>query len=333
MKMATIRKRGEYQWQAIVKRKGHPIQRRTFTYRKDAEAWAREVEAEIERGTWRDRTEAERTTIAEALDRYLAEVAVHKKGSGYHNNKCQANVIKRHRIAHLSLARLGTHDVAQYRDDRLKVVKPNTVRLELALLSHLYTVAQQEWGMPYLTNPAKIIKKPSVSRSARDRRLAPGEEEQLLQACREHHSEAFADLVAFALETGMRRGEIAQLRHGDIQGKVAVLLDTKNGERRDVPLSSRARAILARRAKVRSLKDDRVFCLEDATISRTFRKVCDKAGIEDLKFHDLRHEATSRLFEKGLNPMQVAAITGHKTLQMLKRYTHLRAEDLAEMLG
>lgn len=106
--------------------------------------------------------------------------------------------------------------------------------------------------------------------------------------------------------------------------------ETKNGDKRDVPLSSRAKKAL--KSFPRQLSG-RLFPVGPATITQAFRRAVKNAGIEDMTFHDLRHEAASRLFELGLNPMEVASITGHKTLQMLKRYTHLRAEDLAIKLG
>ena len=130
----------------------------------------------------------------------------------------------------------------------------------------------------------------------------------------------------------MRRGAIAAMRWEYLDRKDQVLLipETKNGTPRQVPLSTRALTTLdtlPRRI------DGRVFAIHAASISRGFAETCKAAGIEGLTFHDLRHEATSRLFEKGLNPMEVAAITGHKTLQMLKRYTHLKAKDLVARLG
>ena len=129
----------------------------------------------------------------------------------------------------------------------------------------------------------------------------------------------------------MRRGEIAAMRweHLDRQARVLLIPETKTGTPRRVPLSMAALAVLD--ALPRRL-DGQVWAMRPDSISQAFERVCKAAGIEGLTFHDLRHEATSRLFEKGLNPMEVAAITGHKTLQMLKRYTHLRAEELVRKL-
>ena len=331
--MASITQRPNGNWRAIVHRKGI-YKSKTFRTKARAERWAREVETEIDNGKYADRSLAEATTLASALDRYLKVMVGKKKPNSLRANRDQAIAIKRHPIARLSLAEIRTPDVVAYRDDRLEQVGPNTVRLELSLISHLYTVASREWGMDYLSNPVVRGVRPSVKGTERDRRLEPGEEEILLEACGDYSAE-MRDIVAFALETAMRRGEIATLqwRNVNLRARTARLEDTKNGESRIVPLSSRATEILARRAKVRDIKDNRVFRLDPLSITHAFKKITTMAGIEDLRFHDLRHEATSRLFEKGLNPMQVASITGHKTLQMLKRYTHLRAEDLVKLLG
>nr|WP_226832489.1 site-specific integrase [Acidithiobacillus sulfurivorans] len=179
--------------------------------------------------------------------------------------------------------------------------------------------------MEGLRNPVLSVRKPSPGK-ARDRRLSPIEEKKLLGEC----TPSLKAIILFALETGMRRGEIRKMlwKDVDLNKCTAQLFDTKNGEDRTIPLSSRAVNVL--KSLPRNI-NGKVF--PGADISHTFAAACKRAGIEDLRFHDLRHEATSRLFEKNLNPMQVAAITGHKTLQMLKRYTHLRAEDLAKLLG
>ncbi|AWP23171.1 hypothetical protein C4901_07385 [Acidiferrobacter sp. SPIII_3] len=155
---------------------------------------------------------------------------------------------------------------------------------------------------------------------------------RLLAAAQSYGNGEIALAITWAIETAMRRGETVAMRweHWDRKARVFLLTETKNGTARRVPLSTAAIAVLEGLPKQ---LDGRVFGVHSASISRAFAATCKAAGIEGLTFHDLRHEATSRLFEKGLNPMEVAAITGHKTLQMLKRYTHLRAEDLVGRLG
>jgi len=334
--MASI-KRHRDGWRARINRSG-VTKSKVFTTKGRAETWARKIEQQIDSGEYVDRSASE-MLLSVALDKYVETVSVNKKGKGYNENKKQARYICTHSIARLPLARIRAADVAAYRDARMKTVSANTVRLELALISHLFTIAIEAWDMDYLNNPVKKHSRPSIKNTARDRRLVGDEEPRLLASAQAYNQRTHA-LIVVAIETAMRRGELANLRWKDIKSNIATLTDTKNGETRRVPLSSRA--LEAIRTLPRQLHDDRVFGLHPDAISTAMERVCKRAKsldgkkdkpIADLRFHDLRHEATSRLFEKGLNPMQVAAITGHKTLQMLKRYTHLRAEDLAKMLG
>ncbi|RMG23913.1 MAG: site-specific integrase, partial [Methanobacteriota archaeon] len=142
------------------------------------------------------------------------------------------------------------------------------------------------------------------------------------------------DIILIAIETAMRRGEIASMewRYVDLRRRVVHLPDTKNGESRDVPLSTRAVEVLQARSKVRNLKDSRVFPLRSDAIGLAFRRICRRAGIEGLRFHDLRHEATTRMAER-LHPLELARVTGHRDTKMLLRYYNPRAEDLARKLG
>ncbi len=341
--MASIYKRGPERWQALIRRKGHQTQSKTFKRRLDAEAWARSIEAEMDRGVFLSRKEAENTTLSEALDRYEREVIPEKKGAV--QEKSRVKIWKRSPLVDRSLARIQGKDIAAYRDSRLKEVSCKTVRHELTLLSHLFTIAVKEWGMAGLVNPVQQIRKPAVPQG-RDRRLRPGELERIVAAS---ESPVLSEVVRFAIETGMRRGELSGMtwQMVDLKKRTVTLPETKNGEKRIVPLSTEAVRILS--GQVRRLDGD-VWGMEPDSITQAFiraisrarkayEKECEEKGekpdpafLVDLTFHDLRHEATSRFFEKGLNPMQVAAITGHKTLQMLKRYTHLKAEDLALLL-
>ena len=160
-----------------------------------------------------------------------------------------------------------------------------------------------------------------------------GEEARLLEACQQARNPWLLPIVQLALETAMRQGELIRLRweHIDLNRRTAHLPDTKNGESRTVPLSTTAVRVL--RALPRSLHGQVFPGVTTEAIKRAYIRAVRRAGIEDLRFHDLRHEATTRLFEKGLNIMEVASITGHKDLRMLRRYTHLKAEDLAIKLG
>lgn len=324
--MASILKRGPYQWQVKIRKKGWPKQSRTFESHQEAVRWANKIETEMDDGVFVSRKEAETTTLDEALDRYSREKTQHKKGAAQENNRIE--LFKRSDLASRFLATIRSSDIAKYRDHRLVEGKsPYTVNNELILLSSLFNVAHREWGMESLDNPVSKVSRPKLP-NGRDRRLLPGEEEKLLGAL----GRTLKPLFQLALETAMRQGELLSLqwKYVDTARRVAHLPETKNGEARNVPLSTTAVSVLR---KLPRRLDGKVFGVGGTHVSRTFRETCEKLGIEDLRWHDLRHEATSRLFEKGLNPMEVASITGHKTLQMLKRYTHLKAEDLAAKLG
>jgi len=339
--MAYFRKRSGA-WEASIEKKGFPRISRTFDSKAEAEAWAKVTESEMVRGVFVSRTEAENTTLSEALDRYLREVSVLKKS--HRTEKIYAGTWKKS-FGPRSIASISSTDIAKYRDARLKEVSENMVRLELALLSHLFTIAIKEWGMTGLINPVMQIRKPKLP-PGRDRRLLPGELDRIISAS---GSSVLPDIARFAVETGMRQAEIAGMIWDmvDLKKRTVTLLVTKNGEKRIVPLSTEAIRILSglvRRidGKVWGITSHAVSVAYRRAVSRArsaYEKECEEKGTKpdsaflvDLTFHDLRHEATSRFFEKGFNPMEVSAITGHKTLQMLKRYTHLKAEDLAERL-
>ncbi len=333
--MATINSREDQDgitigWQAIVRRKGHPSQTKTFRAKRDAETWARGIESEMDRGVWRDTSAAERTTLKECLDRYSQEIIPTKKGDGRRElgflRQWQARP-----IACRFMAAIDGQDVTtSIKEMEAEGKAANTIRLHLALLSHLFEIARKEWRMASLTNPVELVRKPRLPQG-RERRLVDDEETRLLPACQSVNPE-LAGIVRFAIETAMRQGEIIGMTWSmvDMKRRVVRLPDTKNWLARDVPLSSAADQVLS--ALPRRL-DGKVWTYTQEGMRASWRRALTHAAITGLTFHDLRHEATSRLFEKGFNPMEVSTITGHKTLQMLKRYTHLRAEDLAKRMG
>ncbi|ENP1270548.1 site-specific integrase [Salmonella enterica] len=274
-------------------------------------------------------------SLSKALDKYYATVSVHKRG--HQQEFYRVNVIQRHPLARKAMDEITTVDIASYRDDRLsqvnmrtgQCISGNTVRLELALLSSLYNLASVEWGT-CRTNPVEMVRKPKVP-GGRDRRLTSQEERRLSRYFQTQSSVLYT-IFHLALETAMRQGEILSLRweHIDMQHGVAHLPMTKNGSSRDVPLSRKARNLLQNLTM--ALSGD-VFNYTSAGFKSAWRVALGRLKIEDLHFHDLRHEAISRFFELGtLNVMEVAAISGHRSLNMLKRYTHLRAYQLVSKL-
>lgn len=324
--MAYYEKRGD-SWRAQIRRKGYPTISATFDTKADAQRWAAEIEGDMSRSRFVDTREAQQTTLADALLRYRREVSDKKKGA-----KQEGVRIARwleDGLARRSLAGVRSSDLAAWRDQRLaEGSAPATVRLNLAIISHLYTVAIKEWGIEGLSNPCRALRLPKVS-NARERRPTADELTRIYAAAAGMNAE-LPVFIELAVETAMRRGELISLRRDQVRGKVAYLEDTKNGDRRSVPLSSRARELLG---SLPARIDGKVFGISADTASNYFARCCKKEGIVDLRLHDLRHEATSRLFERGFTMMEVASITGHRTLEMLKRYTHLSPADLADRLG
>lgn len=365
--MGQITKRGEYQWRAKVRRKGFPEQSRTFTYREDAEKWIRTVERELETSGFVDRREADKNTLGEVLRRYQLEVTPTKKSATIESVKINV-ILKDAVLPKLKMSALTSSAVASWRDRRLKEVGGATVNRDIDVLSAVLNHARREWGI-HVENPVPYIKRPEKAR-ARDRRFSAEEETYLLAALT--GGERLADgtfskgarnpwllpLVKLAIETAMRRGELLALtwENVDLERQTAHLPDTKNGEARTVPLSTRAVAIL--RALPRADEDDQstqrtgpVFETTAMALRKGFVRAVERAQeqyqadckaakrkpvtsfLEDVHFHDTRHEGASRLAEKLSNVLELSAVTGHKDLRMLKRYYHPRAEDLAKKLG
>lgn len=273
--------------------------------------------------------------LSRAFERYLRTVSSKKKG---HNQEIfRARVICASALGEKPMAKITGRDIAAYRDSRLATVSKQTKRLitnstvlsELALLSDLFEIARTEWHA-VRGNPTKDIRKPKPN-PPRTRRLRGSEERRTLRACLAHKNPALYSIVVLAIETAMRQGEILGLtwENIDIRSGVASLPHTKNGSPRDVPLSIRARDALTRLG-IRS--EGRVFSSSADSVKGAWRSILTSLRVKTLRFHDLRHEATSRLFERGLDVMEVATITGHKDLKMLRRYTHLSAKLLVAKL-
>lgn len=350
--MAQIKKRGEFQWMARIRRKGYPEQTETFTTKAAAEAWARDIESKMDKATFIDLSPLLKTTFKDLADRYLKEVTPTKASS-----KSEKSLIKR--ILELfvkvksPLANIEPADITDFRDEMLKEFGGAYVTKMMNRISHIYTIAASEWRFRGLKNPVEGVRRPPQPRG-RDRRVEdengePSEEEaQWIVGVTQ--SVALRALIPVAVETAMRRGEMASIRWRDVNldDQIIRLYDTKNGEDRTVPLSTRAVAIL--RALPR--KNEQVFGVRPDSMTQAFirarerarrlyEKDCKENGIEpsahflnNIRLHDMRHEATTRLFEdKGLETSEVMSITGHKSSAMLRRYTHLNAKKLAKKLG
>lgn len=381
--MAVITQRENGTWQAKIRRLGRPSQSKTFVRKADAEAWARATEREMDVGTFINRNDAERTTFAQAVERYLSEVLPTKR----------AQVQSRYMLARLcehfgkySLASISAAMLAQYRDERLKVVSPQTVVHELGHVTRVFKAVALDWGIALPQGiPTALVRKPRVS-NARQRRLV-GQEEALLMSALAGKVFPLAAVI-LAAETAARQSELISMTWKDVDLRRRVVRlrgvdgrETKSGDvYRDVPLSSRAVEALS--SLPRPIDDGRVFSISQnalrlswdralvsarrsylhgllvekleaegidadrevkalifkkrAPMERTHQLLAElekKDGtLLDLHFHDLRHEATSRLAER-LQMHELMKVTGHKSSGMLSRYYHPRAEDLAAKLA
>lgn len=305
----------------------------------DAQRWARHTEAELDRTLIPNDPRALNTiTIANLLERYRDTVTPAKRGRVPEAKRIE--VLLREDWTRLSVARASALVFSRFRDKRLKEVSPGTVRREMGFLSSVFEIARKEWGYPALQNPMAGVKKPKAP-DGRDRRLRPGELDALIGACRDKASGSWLlHGVQLAIETGLRRGELLGIRWQDVKFDRAVLHIpfTKTDKARTIPLTDRAVEIL--KARKAALGTDATYAFPvSANGFRLAWERCKRRaeragciGVQELRFHDLRHEAVSRFFEKGLNTAEVASISGHRDLRMLFRYTHLKPEDLVAKL-
>jgi len=326
--MATIRKRGS-SWQAQVRREGYPPLSKTFPSKADAAAWARDQERAIDRAELPTSIkELKGITLAELLRRYRDMVTPAKRGA--EPERYRLKTLLAHGLAQITLNKLSPAAIAQYRDDRLKLVQPGSVRRELAILQHCLELARREWGIPLSNNPVRQITLPDTTK-ARDRRLEANESAALTSALDDSSAWYLGPLIALAIETGMRRGELLSIRWKDVDltAPTIRILKTKNGHPRTIPLTPKAVEVLTSIKKT----DERVFPVTANAVRLAWERLRKRAGLEDLRLHDLRHEAVSRFFEYGLTVPEVALISGHRDPRMLSRYTHLRPEKVAEKLA
>lgn len=329
--MATIRKRGN-QWQVQVRRKGCASVTRSFLKKEDAQTWARQIELEANRqGLPADRSALERLSVGDLLIRYRDEVIPRKRGRD--TEAIVVNAFLRHPLAKVPLGHLTPQRVVAYRDERLKTVKSSTLNRQLDILRHALEVARKEWDLPLILNSFAAITRPKMTKT-RERRLEPGEWARLEGACHQCRSPYLLLMVELALETAMRRGELLNARwpHVKQSRRTLFIPITKNGHSRTIPLTGRAVAILERLKELNE-GGEQVIPLTLDAMKMAWKRVLRRAKLDDFHFHDLRHEAISRFFERGLSIPEVALISGHRDPRMLFRYTHPRPEDIAEKLA
>lgn len=323
--MASIRKRGST-WQVQIRRRGVLPIAKSFKTHSDALAWARKAEREVDLGELPERRQSE-LTLFDILSRYQSEITPMKKGHEAEFRRLSR--LLRDAISKQKLSELKPEHIVRFRQRRTQSGAV-AARHDLIIIRHAISIAMREWGLPLRSNPCEGVRLPQPSK-ARSRRISGEEYLKLLEAADKSIVRWMRPLIEFATETAMRRSELLRLRWSDIinENSLARLEDTKNGEQRDVPLSPRALRILASLPR----NYERIFPITDNSVRLAWPRLVKRAGLQDYRFHDLRHEAISRFFERGLSVPEVALISGHKTPAMLFRYTHLKAEAVAEKLS
>ncbi|MEZ0602977.1 site-specific integrase [Paraburkholderia sp. IW21] len=319
-------------WLARIAVKGYPKQNKTFDTQAEAKAWAAEVESSMYSRSYVDLS-AERELLLKDLILRYRDVEIPKRNYDNKSEYYRLGKIANGWIGNYSVLNLTPLVIGKYRDERMQEVGPATVARELMNIQGIINHARREWGLN-IENPVHRVKKP---------RLPPGRERILTDAelallyheldhkLHALRSPFMLPLVQVALETAMRRGELLGLTWDrvDLEARTAFLAITKNGKARTVPLSSKACEILS--ALPRTKKP--VFDITKIAVDGAWNRACKRAGIKDFHFHDLRHMATTRLAKKLPNVIELSRVTGHSNVQMLARYYHTTAEELAAKIG
>jgi integrase len=327
--MASIRKRRD-KWQVQIRQLGHQSLTRSFLNRKDAETWARQTEVSLDRGALISRDDKlKRLTVGDLLTRYGNEISPKKRGVAVELVRLTAMLTGK--LADISLHELTPAILALHRDERLKAVAASTVRREFSILRHLFQVARRDWGVGLQGNPVELVRLPPSPRS-RERRLSDSDFESLKAALVKTRNRLIEPALLFAIETGLRRGELLAIRwqHLDLDKRLLLVPLTKTGEPRTIPLTVAAMDVMKTLSKPEG--EDRVFPLSPNALRIAWKRLTRRAKIENLHFHDLRHEAISRFFELGLTVPEVALISGHRDPRMLFRYTHIRPAHVGKRL-
>lgn len=321
-------------WRAQVRRRGHPPQTRTFTSKALAERWARQVESAIDKGEFKDPRDMTKTTVSDLIARYRREQA---KEIGRSKSDCLKQIEKR--IGKRPIGDVNIDLMVDYARNR--GTGPVTWGMEFAYLGKILRVAKAVWGFPIQGDPTNEARTAlgmlGLAGRSKERTRRPTQEEldRLCEYFRSRKSQKVPmwDLIPFAVATAMRLGEIVGLRWEDVneKDKTVVIRDRKDpklkkGNNQVVPLLHDAWEILQRQPKLEN--EPRIFPFSANTVPTIFPRACQALGIEDLRFHDLRHEGASRLFEMGYQIQEVAVFTGHRNWNQLRRYTQIKPASL-----
>lgn len=338
--MASIKQYRGKTWRAIVRRKGFPSESQTFALKRDAEEWAARVEARMGVSKFDELQlkQVRTTTVKSLFDRYIKEVAPHMKGR---NEVGTLNrLVRDAKFMPLLLDKLRSDDIRDWRDERVKKVAAASVHRELNTISAVFTHAMKEWSAPLEANPCHAVSRFKNADKRREKRWSQADIDAFLKAAGWEADKApkvGRDYVGWALllalETAMREGEICLPRVADFNEseRYLHLVDTKNGDARNVPLSRKAIDYLKTLCKDKK-PEDKIVPLVANTLCEYVLEVRKKCGLEHLHFHDTRHTAATAMSKKLSNVLELSAQTGHRSLKSLQRYYHPTAADIASKL-
>jgi integrase len=315
--MAHIRKR-KGSWQCIVRVQGYPPITKTFNTKIDAQRYSRDLENKLFREK-HNIAKKKFPLMRDALIRYRDEVVVHKRSKDMETKLI--GYILSEGFVNYAVNLIDRSLIAQYRDRALRSLKSSSVNRRLAIISHFFTICKKEWGYD-VVNPVLAIRRPT-NPEPRNRRFDKEELEKIFTCNRTNPHMKF--IVRLALETAMRRSEIANIKPQHVKGNLLIIPAAKT-KPRTIPLTPKA---------VQLLQDNLPIKMSSNAIHLSWKRICKKHGIEDAHFHDLRHESLSTMFEvKSLNVPEVQLISGHTDPRVLMRvYANLRPKDLAEKLA
>lgn len=340
--MASITQYRGKTWRAVIRKTGFAPTSKTFDTKAAAQSWATRTEASMITGTHRDVIKEARTqTVRELLEKFRDEVTPLRKGGDWEVTRLN-KMLREAEFVQRRLDQIEPGDIRVYRDDRLKLVSPSSVNREMNLISGVFTHAIKEWGAPLSANPVHLVARPKGTGRQRNRRWTEDEIAKFLKVSGWQENvkptvgrEYVGWAVLVAIETAMRMGELCSLTVGNFHPseRFIFLDDTKNGDSRNVPLSRKALEyfeVLTQGLE----KEDRIFPYETHTLGVFFNRIRKEAGLADadLHFHDTRHEAATRLSKKLSNVLELSAVTGHRSLQSLKRYYNPTPIELASKL-
>ncbi len=330
--MAYLRTLPSGKTQAIIRRLGHKPIVRTFRTKTMASEWARRIEDDVVRGTYYETLTARRITLNEVLDRY--ELTILPRVRSPSTMRSQIRVIRAF-LGHLSMVHLSPESVINFIDSRLQSVKGESVRKDLNTLSRAVTFARGIIKLQLSENPVTVAREVlsfTGSLKTSESRVKRVTDDQIDQIERTSESKLLPKIVRFIVQglTALRRGEVSNIRYEHVRGVELSIPETKTDKPRVIPLNDISLDIISSLPK---RSDGYLFGLRPDSITQAFGRACRRASLSDLRFHDLRHEATSRLFELGLGIQEVAAITGHSDWKSLKRYTHPKPLEIRKKIN